>query len=177
MSLTLLCTFLQSLFLIHSLIVTIVINAIILFCIFTLNRMLQRNFRVSTYRLTSLFFFLIRSRFINIGYLRRIEAGRQESSPQELSGLHFYNKRKSGEGEKTTFFCFLCKAIAGKLVPRGWSCPRSLTSSWDGPPSGNPWLYTGKNSRASHRKQSRDAHSMGGMWAILEGRSSLLHCF
>ena len=27
--------------------------------------------------------------------------------PQELSGLHFYNQKKSGEGEKTTFFLIL----------------------------------------------------------------------
>ena len=27
--------------------------------------------------------------------------------PQELSGLQFYNQRKSGEGEKTTFFLIL----------------------------------------------------------------------
>ena len=34
--------------------------------------------------------------------------------PQELSGLHFYNQRKSGEEERTTFLLFLYKDVAGK---------------------------------------------------------------
>ena len=33
--------------------------------------------------------------------------GREGAMPQELSVLQFYNQRKSGEGEKTTFFLIL----------------------------------------------------------------------
>ena len=72
--------------------------------------------------------------------------------PPELSGLHFYNQRKGGEGEKTTFFLFLCKDVSGKWGTRGWSCPRSQASSWDVPPSEGPWLHAGKNSRVIHSK-------------------------
>ena len=46
--------------------------------------------------------------FIRIGHLWGLQAGgREGATPQELSGLQFYNQRKSGEGEKTTFFFIL----------------------------------------------------------------------
>ena len=46
--------------------------------------------------------------FIRIRCLWRLQAGGGEGAPLwELSGLQFYNQRKSGEGEKTPFFFIL----------------------------------------------------------------------
>ena len=34
----------------------------------------------------------------------------------------------------------------------------SQVSPWDGPPSEDPWLRTGRNSRASHNKLKAEIH-------------------
>ena len=48
---------------------------------------------------------------------------------------------------------FSCLAdVAGEWDTRGWSCPRSQVSPWDGPPSEGAWICTGKNSRVSSSK-------------------------
>ena len=64
-------------------------------------------------------------------------AGRLSTTapPGKPHGLRFYNQRKGAEGEKSTFFLFLCKDAAGKRGARGRSCPRYRVSFWDGPPS------------------------------------------
>ena len=74
--------------------------------------------------------------------------------PQELSGLHFYGQKKSGEGEKTIFFLFLCNDVAGKgaredahvLMSQVWGKFLGWATKE------GPWLRAGKNSRASHSK-------------------------
>ena len=76
----------------------------------------------------------------------------RELCPGELSGLRFYNQRKSGKGEKTMFCLLLCKDVAGKWSERGWSQPRNQVSSWDELPSEGPWFPARRNSRTSHSK-------------------------
>lgn len=46
--------------------------------------------------------------------------------------------------------------VAGKWDARGWSCPRSSESPWDGQPSNVPWLDAGKNSRGSPHEGKAD---------------------
>ena len=53
-----------------------------------------------------------KKQFIRIGQLWALQVGRQEVPPWELSGLQFYNQRKSEEREKTTFFSFLSSCHA-----------------------------------------------------------------
>ena len=43
-------------------------------------------------------------------------------------------------------------SVAGKWGMRGWLCPRSRVSSWDGPPSEGSWFHAGKNSRVTYSK-------------------------
>ena len=49
--------------------------------------------------------------------------------------------------------------LVGMLQEKGgvreWSCPRSLASSRDGPPSERPWLHTEKNSRAASQSKMK----------------------
>ena len=46
--------------------------------------------------------------FIRISHLWGLEAGgRGGVAPQELTKIQFYNQRKSGDGEITTFFLIL----------------------------------------------------------------------
>ena len=72
-----------------------------------------------------------KKQFIRIGHLWVLKVGRQEVPPWELSGLQFYNQRKSEEKEKTTFFSFLSIC---HTPPSGWaeefSCPYMV----------KPWL-------------------------------------
>ena len=42
------------------------------------------------------------------------------------------------------------------LEEQGWWYPRSQVSPWNRPPSVNPWLRMGKNSKASHTKVKTD---------------------
>ena len=79
----------------------------------------------------------------------------RELCPGELSGLRFYNQRKSGKGEKTMFCLLLCKDVAGKWSERGWSQPRNQVSSWDELPSEGPCLHIGKNPRVAIAKRKQ----------------------
>ena len=49
---------------------------------------------------------------IRTGRLWDLQAGGQELSPQELSGLQVCNQRKSGEGERPPSFSFLSRHLA-----------------------------------------------------------------
>ena len=72
---------------------------------------------------------------------------KQNNTKMYLLSLQFENnflKRRS-----QVIFVFF---VAGEWRERGWSCPRSQVSPWDGLPSEGPWLPAGNNSRASHIK-------------------------
>ena len=101
------------------------------------------------------------------------------NSSEDLMKLRFFTswcRRNSVTGKvlgkKYRFINILCNEVAGKWSPKGWLCPRSQVSSWDGPPSEGAWLWVGRNSRVSHRKsESRNTYSTGRMWSISEGKS------
>lgn len=121
---------------------------------------------------------VVRSAFISVG----CKWAAKRALPQELTGLHFHNQRKSREGKKTTFFLFLCKCVARKCGARGWSCPRSQASSWNAPP--NKAHHFGLVQEFKSKPQQSESrlteigtysigrtHSIGRMQYISEGES------
>jgi len=53
---------------------------------------------------------------------------------------------------------------------RGWLCPRSQVSPWDGPPIEGPWLHAGKNLRTSYRKMKAEI-DVDRMQSVSESKS------